>query len=496
MDNGRFDGRFDGMDRIVETLVPHRGSWVAGRWLVDAAERLEVEDPATGAVVADLAQASAADVSRAADAAAAALPAWAATAPRVRAEVLRRAYDLMVTRSDEFASLMVAENGKSLADARAEVAYAAEFFRWFGEEAVRNEGTWVTAPAGGARTLVQRRPVGVAVLVTPWNFPAAMITRKVAPALAAGCTVVVKPASETPLTALAIAGVLAEAGVPDGVVNVVVSARSGPTVEALLAHPAVRKLSFTGSTRVGSLLLEQAATRVLNCSMELGGNAPFLVTASADLDVAVDAAMVAKFRNGGQACTAANRFHVHRSVHDEFVERFARRIEALRVGAGAQGAEIGPLISGRARRDLQQRVDDAVAAGASVAASAPVPTGTDGHFLAPTLLTQVAADAEVLQHELFGPVAPVVVFDDLDEAVAQANASPMGLCSYVCSGDLAEALRLAERLEIGMVGVNRGIVSDPAAPFGGTKASGVGREGSHEGMEAFTETQYISIDWG
>lgn len=484
------------MHHVVESLLPGRGSLVAGQWLEGDRARLTVEDPSTTQVVADLAQAEVRDALAAVDAAETTLPAWAARAPRERAEVLRRAFELMVERSEELATLMVLENGKSLDDARAEAAYAAEFFRWFSEEAVRNEGTWVTAPAGGARTLVQRRPVGVSVLVTPWNFPAAMITRKVAPALAAGCTVVVKPASETPLTALAVAALLSEAGVPDGVVNVVVSRHSGETVEALLSHPAVRKLSFTGSTRVGSLLLEQAAPRVLNCSMELGGNAPFVVTASADLDVAVDAAMVAKFRNGGQACTAANRFHVHRSVHDEFVERFGQRIEALTVGAGMDGAQIGPLITDRARRDLQQRVDDAVAAGARIAARAELPTGLQGHFLAPTLLTGVDEQAEILSHELFGPVAPVVVFDDLDQAVVQANASDMGLASFVCSGDVGEAMWIAERLEIGMVGVNRGIVSDPSAPFGGTKHSGLGREGSHEGLEAFTETQYVSLAWG
>ncbi|WP_244923614.1 NAD-dependent succinate-semialdehyde dehydrogenase [Nocardioides jishulii] len=481
-------------DQIISELVPAPGSLIGGRWLSSGRETFAVEDPATTETLVAVSRATVADARDAADAAAEALPAWAARAPRERAEALRRAYDLMVERTDDFATLMVLENGKSLADARAEVKYAAEFFRWYGEEAVRNEGLLAVAPAGGARSFVQRRPVGVAVLVTPWNFPAAMITRKVAPALAAGCTVVVKPASETPLTALALAGLLLEAGVPTGVVNVVASDQAGDSVGALLEHPAVRKLSFTGSTRVGSLLLEQAAARVLNCSMELGGNAPFVVTASADIDLAVEAAMVAKFRNGGQACTAANRFHVHRSVHDEFVERFGARVEALEVGTGLGGAEIGPMISAAAAARLWESVEAAVASGAEVTARAKVPEGA-GHFVAPVLLTGVATDAEILQHELFGPVAPVVVFDDVDEAVAQANASEMGLASYICSGDLQEAMRMAERFEIGMVGINRGIVSDPAAPFGGTRTSGLGREGGHDGLEAFTETQYLSVDW-
>ncbi|GGD30747.1 NAD-dependent succinate-semialdehyde dehydrogenase [Nocardioides daphniae] len=481
-------------EQVIEELVPATGSLIGDRWLTSGRDGFAVEDPATTDTLVEVTGATVTDAQEAADAAAAALPAWSARAPRERAEALRRAYDLMVARTDDFATLMVLENGKSLADARAEVAYAAEFFRWYGEEAVRNDGQLSVAPAGGARTFVQRRPVGVSVLVTPWNFPAAMMTRKVAPALAAGCTVVVKPASQTPLTALALGGLLLEAGVPTGVVNVVTSDQAGESVGALLAHPAVRKLSFTGSTRVGSLLLEQAAERVLNCSMELGGNAPFVVTASADLELAVEAAMVAKFRNGGQACTAANRFHVHRSVHDEFVERFAARIEALEVGPGIDGAAIGPMISADAAKNLTELVDAAVADGAEVAARAKVPDGR-GHFVAPVLLTGVAPDADLVQHELFGPVAPVVVFDDVEEAIAQANSTEMGLSSYICSGDLQEAMRMAEQFEIGMVGINRGIVSDPAAPFGGTRTSGLGREGGHEGLEAFTETQYLTVDW-
>ncbi|WP_110240024.1 NAD-dependent succinate-semialdehyde dehydrogenase [Nocardioides gilvus] len=482
------------MSRLVDSLIPACGSLVADQWLVGDRATFDVQDPATTSVVAAVARAEDEDVVAAVDAAAGALPGWSATSPRRRSEVLRRAFELMLERSDDLADLIVAENGKSRADAVGEVTYAAEFFRWYSEEAVRAAGAFGSAPAGGARTLVQRRPVGVSVLITPWNFPAAMMTRKVAPALAAGCSVVVKPASETPLTALAIGQILLQAGAPAGVVNVVTTDDSSGSVKTMLAHEAVRKLSFTGSTRVGSLLLSQAAERVLNCSMELGGNAPFVVTASADVEAAVEGAMVAKFRNGGQACTAANRFYVHADVVDDFVAAWGARIEALVVGAGASGAAIGPMISARARDGLVKLVDRAVAAGAVVAARAELPD-LPGHFVAPTLLTGVAPDAEILAEELFGPVAPVVVWDDFDELVRQANGTEMGLASFIYSQDLGEALRLAEAFEIGMVGINRGVVSDPATPFGGTKHSGIGREGASEGMEAYLETQYVSIGW-
>jgi len=471
-----------------------RSVLVGGQWRAGSGDPVEVVDPATEQVLTTLAGGSPEDGVAAVAAADAAAAGWAATSPRERSVVLRRAYEAMVERTEEIAALMVAENGKSLDDARGEVAYAAEFFRWFSEEAVRIDGHFGVSPAGGTRTLVQRRPVGVALLVTPWNFPAAMITRKVAPALAAGCTVVVKPPSETPLTALLLGEILAEAGAPDGVVNVVPSADSGSFVSAVIAERPVRKLSFTGSTRVGSILLEQAAERALNCSMELGGNAPFVVTDTADVAAAVDGAMVAKFRNGGQACTAANRFYVHRSVHDEFVELFGERVRALSVGAGADGAQIGPVITAKARDDLQQLVDDAVAAGAEVLARADVPEGP-GYWVAPQVLGGIKADAEILQHELFGPVAPVVAWEDDDELVAAVNSTETGLSSYLYDQDLQRAMRLAERFDVGMVGVNRGLVSDPAAPFGGTRGSGLGREGASEGLEAFLETQYLSIDW-
>jgi succinate-semialdehyde dehydrogenase / glutarate-semialdehyde dehydrogenase len=427
------------------------------------------------------------------DSATAAGPGWAAMPPRERSELLRRTFELMLRDRDELAELISAENGKALADARAEVTYAAEFFRWFAEEGVRTGGDYGVAPAGGTRTVVTHKPVGVAALVTPWNFPAAMATRKLAPALAAGCTTVLKPASETPLTTLAITRLMVEAGVPAGVVNVVPTKRSGPLVAVWLADPRVRKISFTGSTEVGRTLLKQAADRVLNSSMELGGNAPFVVTRDADLSLAVEAAMVAKFRGGGQACTAANRFYVDAAVLDEFVERFGNAIEKLSVGPALEGHDIGPLISARAVAEVGALVEDALGRGASVARRAEAPQGS-GFYFPPTLLTDVPADAEVVRQEIFGPVAPVVSFDDEDWLVAQVNDTEMGLAAYVV-GELEHALRLGERIDAGMVGINRGLVSDPSAPFGGMKQSGLGREGARAGLEEFLETQYLSVHW-
>ena len=457
--------------------------------------RFAVLDPATGEEVASVASATPQDAVRAVRAAATAMPAWAAAAPRHRAEVLRRAFDLMTARAEDFARLISLENGKALADSRAEVAYAAEFLRWYAEEAVRVTGSLQVAPAGGGRIMVTRQPVGVAVLVTPWNFPAAMITRKIGPALAAGCAVVVKPASDTPLTALALAALLAEAGVPDGVVNVVPSRRSGPVVSAMLAEPAVRKLSFTGSTEVGRLLLAEAGQRVLNCSMELGGNAPFLVLAGADLDEAVAGAMIAKMRNGGEACTAANRFYVHDSVADEFSARLAEAMGALRIGPGTDEAtQLGPLINPAAVETVSGLVADATGKGAKVLAGGH-PLQRPGFFYAPTVLDHVPADAAVLREEIFGPVAPVARFTDTADAVAMANDTEYGLVSYVYAGDLAEGLRVSEQLESGMVGLNRAVVSDPAAPFGGVKESGLGREGGHDGLLEYTETKYVATQW-
>ncbi|MCI2422360.1 NAD-dependent succinate-semialdehyde dehydrogenase [Saccharopolyspora sp. K220] len=457
--------------------------------------RISVSDPATGAEIASVASASVQDGLDAVGAAHAAGPTWAATAPRERADVLRRAFDLMTERAEQLAALIVLENGKTLADARAEVAYAAEFFRWYSEEAVRSMGTVQTAPSGANRILVLRQPIGVSVLVTPWNFPAAMATRKIGPALAAGCTVVLKPASETPLTALAIADLLTEAGVPGGVVNVLPSSRSGSVVRAMLDDPRVRKVSFTGSTEVGRRLLASAADTVVSSSMELGGNAPFLVFADADLDSAVDIAMVAKMRNGGEACTAANRFYVERPAVAEFTQRLAAQMASLRMGHGLDAdVRLGPLVNATSRDKVASLVSQTVEMGAKVVTGGAAVDGP-GYFYPPTVLSDVHPDAPVLKEEIFGPVAPVVAFDTEAEAIELANATEYGLVSYVCTGDLAKGLRVAERMDSGMVGLNRGVVSDPAAPFGGTKQSGIGREGGHEGMLEFTESKYIAVEW-
>jgi succinate-semialdehyde dehydrogenase/glutarate-semialdehyde dehydrogenase len=480
----------------IAALEPEQGQHINGKALAAASgQTFEVLDPATGAVLAHFADGGAAEATAAVDAAAAAFPAWAATPPRVRGEALRKAWSLMIERTDELAALMSAENGKSLADGRAEVGYAAEFFRWFSEEAVRSDGDFAESPAGGTRTIVTSHPIGVAALVTPWNFPAAMATRKIGPALAAGCTVVLKPASETPLTALAVARILEEAGVPEGVVNVVTTTKPGDVVGTWLEDSRVRKVSFTGSTGIGRMLLGQAADRVVNSSMELGGNAPFVVAADADIDAAVAGAMIAKFRNAGQACTAANRFYVHADVAEAFTSKFGAAIEALQVGSAfADGTTIGPLISAKAVTGLTALVDDAVTRGAKVSHQART-SQLDGHFYPPTLLVDVPADADIVRNEAFGPVAPIVTWTDEAELLHQVNDTEFGLASYVYSGDLKWALKFAEKIEAGMVGINRGIVSDPAAPFGGYKQSGLGREGAREGMRAFTETQYFSVDW-
>ncbi|QWF22769.1 NAD-dependent succinate-semialdehyde dehydrogenase [Nocardioides sp. LMS-CY] len=453
-----------------------------------------VEDPATLEVVAHVPDLGVDDALAAVDRAAAAYPSWSRTSPRHRSDVLRRAHELMLRDKDELAALIARENGKSLTDAAGEVGYAAEFFRWYSEEAVRPGGEYGEAPAGGARTLVSHRPVGVAALVTPWNFPAAMATRKIGPALAAGCTVVLKPAAETPLTALAVARILREAGVPDGAVEVVTTTDAAGVVGAWLTDARVRKVSFTGSTGVGRTLLLQAADRVLNASMELGGNAPVVVTEDADLDAAVAGTMVAKFRNGGQACTAANRIYVHRDVAFDFLARFGAAVEKLTVGPAPDGAAIGPLITAAAVDRVRRTVEHAVAEGARISHRAQLPDAP-GHFYPPTVLADVAPDATILRDEIFGPVAPVVVWDDEDELIRLVNDTEYGLAAYVFAGELGRAVRLGERIEAGMVGINRGLVSDPSAPFGGVKQSGLGREGAREGLREFQETQYLSVDW-
>jgi len=444
----------------------------------------EVHNPATTEVIAEVPDGTADEARAAVDAASAAFPAWASTPPRVRAEVLRRAFELMVAGTERLAALINSENGKSLEDARAEVTYAAEFFRWFSEEAVRTEGEYGVSPAGGTRTIVTHKPVGVAALVTPWNFPAAMATRKIAPALAAGCTVVLKPAKETPLTALAIAELLTEAGVPEGVVGVVPTTAPAEVVTTWLTDDRVRKVSFTGSTGVGKVLLKQAADRVLNSSMELGGNAPFVVTADADIEAAVVGAMVAKFRNAGQACTAANRFFVHEDVADEFVARFGAAIDSL---------QVAPLISAKAVEGVTALVDEAVAGGARVTHQGS--TSTSGWFYPATLLVDVHPGMWIAREEIFGPVVSVITWRDEQAMLDHANDSEYGLAAYVYAGRLQDALRIAEALDAGMVGVNRGAVSDPSTPFGGVKQSGIGREGARAGIREYQEIQYFSVDW-
>jgi succinate-semialdehyde dehydrogenase/glutarate-semialdehyde dehydrogenase len=470
--------------------------FVAGTWRPAAAgRRLEVADPATGAVLATVADADTDDAAAAVDAAAGAAAGWAATSPRARADLLMRAFHLMQERSEELALLISLENGKSLVDARGEVAYAAEFFRWYAEEGVRLRGQVGHAPSGANRLMVTYQPVGVSVLVTPWNFPAAMATRKIAPALAAGCTTVLKPAAETPLTALAVAALLEEVGLPAGVLNVVTTSRPGPVVETMLTDRRTRMVSFTGSTEVGRVLLRTAADHVLKCAMELGGNAPFVVLADADVEAALEGAMVAKMRNGGQACTAANRFYVHDSVHDAFVEGLIARMAAIRVGPGTdEGTQCGPLINDHAVRKVDLLVRDAVRRGARAMIGGRAPDGP-GSFYPPTVLVDVPLDARVLHEEVFGPVAPVVRFDREEDLLPVVNDTDLGLVSYLYTRDLARGLHLAERLESGMVGLNRGLVSDPAAPFGGTKQSGLGREGSTEGLLEFMEAQYVATSW-
>jgi succinate-semialdehyde dehydrogenase/glutarate-semialdehyde dehydrogenase len=456
--------------------------------------RIDVLDPATGDVLAAVADASAEDALAAVDAAEAAAPGWAATAPRERAEILRRGFELMRAREDEITAAITAEMGKPLAEARGEAAYAAEFLRWFAEEAVRAEGEYAIAPGGAARILVLPQPVGIAVLVTPWNFPAAMATRKLGPALAAGCTAIVKPATETPLTTLLIVSLLEEAGLPPGVVGVLTTSRPRQVVATMVDDPRVRKLSFTGSTEVGRELLALAARSVVNVSMELGGNAPFLVLEDADVDAAVAGAMAAKLRNGGEACTAANRFLVHESVAERFTDALVAAMAAVRVGPGTEpGIELGPMINAAAVDKIDALVEDARDRGARVRTGGQR-LDRPGWFYPPTVLDRVAPGSAILRDEVFGPVAPLTTFTDEHAAIAAANDTEHGLVAYVFSRDLRRAMRVGEALETGMVGLNRGVVSDPAAPFGGVKQSGVGREGGSHGLREFLEPKYFSFD--
>ncbi|MEX1208082.1 MAG: NAD-dependent succinate-semialdehyde dehydrogenase [Acidimicrobiia bacterium] len=471
------------------------GLYIGGEWRQGSTGgTIDVRDPASEEIVASVASASSEDALAAVGAAHDAFEDWADRAPRDRGEILRKAFELLLDREKEFAELIVTENGKAFPDAIGEVRYGAEFFRWFSEEAVRNRGEMYRAPAGDKRVFVVYQPIGVSLLVTPWNFPMAMGTRKIGPALAAGCPVVLKPASDTPLTALALADLLAEAGCPPGVVNVIPSSSSSAVVNTAMADSRVRKLSFTGSTEVGRVLLGEAAKRVLSVSMELGGNAPFLVLADADLDAAVTGAVQAKMRNAGEACTAANRFYVHSTVADEFAARLSAAMESMQVGGGMErGTEVGPLINASARDKVAELVDEAAMEG-SVLTGGKAPD-RKGYFYLPTVIKDVARSAGILATEIFGPVAPIVRFDDIDDAVEQANGTELGLISYVFTGDERVGLSIAERLEAGMVALNRGLISDPATPFGGVKESGLGREGSHHGMQEFLETKYIGANW-
>lgn len=476
--------------------MQHTNLYINGQWReAVSGDRFDVINPATEDVIASVASADLADADAALDAAEAAFGLWAAKKPRERSEILRKAWELMTERLEEFARLITLENGKARADAMGEATYAAEFFRWFAEEAVRADGMITHAPSSGARIVVQHKPAGIAVLVTPWNYPAAMGTRKIAPALAAGCPVIIKPASETPLTMLALMPLLEEAGVPKGLVNVLPSKKSGRLVDHMLHDPRVRVISFTGSTEVGRKLLHSAADQVLKPAMELGGNAPLIVFEDADIDKAVAGAMLAKMRNLGEACTAANRFYVHEKVGQEFTSKFSAAMAALKMGNGLEdGIDVGPLVNADTRDKVAAFVADAVAKGAKLELGGTLPNGK-GYFYPPTVLSNVPETADCVNDEIFGPVAAIQSFTDEEDVIRRANNTEYGLVAYVFSEDMKRAMKVCERLEYGMVGLNRGLVSDPAAPFGGVKQSGLGREGGHEGMLEFMETQYISAEW-
>ena len=471
--------------------VPDR-LFIGGGWVPSTSGRsIDVHDPSTGLVIKTIADASPEDGIRAVDAAAQAQQSWASTAPRVRGEILRGAFDLLQERADEFALLMTLEMGKPLAEARGEVTYGGEFLRWFSEEAVRISGRYGSNPEGTGRMIVTHLPVGPSFLITPWNFPLAMATRKIAPALAAGCTAIVKPAELTPLTTLYFARLLEEAGLPGGVLNVITTSTSGDVSAPIIADKRLRKLSFTGSTPVGRTLLKQASENVLRTSMELGGNAPFIVFDDADLDKAVDGAMLAKFRNIGQACTAANRFIVHEDVAAEFTARITARVNELTIGRGTDdGVAIGPLINAGAVDKADALVRDAVERGATLVTGGSRIDGP-GSFYQPTVLSGIVPGSDILREEIFGPVVTVSTFADEAEAVALANDTEYGLVSYVFTRDLARGQRLVETLQTGMMGLNVGVVSNAAAPFGGVKQSGIGREGGSEGIHEYLETKYV-----
>ncbi len=483
-------------EQTVVDGVPHQ-LLIGGQWRDGSGGgTVAVEDPATGETIAEVADATHADAEAALAAAHDTFADWRNSAPRERGEILRRAYEAIMDRQDELALLMTLEMGKPVAESKGEIAYAASFFRWFAEEAVRIAGRYTPNEAGAGRVLVMKQPVGPCVFITPWNFPLAMGTRKVGPAIAAGCTMVVKPAKQTPLSMLAMAQILQEAGLPDGVLNVITARSSGEIMEPLIKDPRTRKLSFTGSTEVGKVLIAQSADQVLRVSMELGGNAPFLVFADADIDKAVDGALLAKMRNGGEACTSANRFHVHEAVADEFTTKLAQKIAALKVARGTEdGAQVGPLIDDTQRGKVADLVEDARAKGASVVTGGERLDGP-GYFYAPTVLADIPDNAELLREEIFGPVAPVKSFASDDEAIAAANATEYGLVAYLFTQDIDRAFKVIEGLETGMIGFNQGIVSNAGAPFGGVKQSGFGREGGTEGIEEYLETKYVAMNVG
>ena len=466
--------------------------YIDGQW-VDGNGTLDVIDPSDGSIIAKVATAGDAEIEAALAAADRAAASWAKTAPRVRGEILRKAFELMVQEADYLAELISKENGKALPDAKGEVAYAAEFFRWFSEEAVRISGDFRKSPSGDKRILVTHQPVGLSILITPWNFPAGMATRKIGPAIAAGCTMILKPAGETPLTALAIVDILDRAGVPKGVVNLILPTPTGPAIAKMLHDKRVRNLSFTGSTEVGRIILKEAADNVIRCSMELGGNAPFVVMDDADIDEAVKGLMLAKMRNGGAACTAANRVYVQRPVAKEFMEKFASAMRAFVMGRGRDaGVQLGASVSVKERNKIADLVDNSIKAGARVLTGGKTPDGPGAFY--PATVLEVDKSAEILNHEVFGPVAPVVIFDTDAEAIELANSTDFGLISYVYSGDLKRAIQISEAIESGMVAINRGLISDPAAPFGGVKQSGLGREGGFDGIYEFLETKYIGVE--
>jgi succinate-semialdehyde dehydrogenase/glutarate-semialdehyde dehydrogenase len=469
--------------------------FIGGKWRdASGGKTLDVEDPSTESALCAIADGTPDDAVAALDAACDAQSDWAATPPRDRGEILRRTYELMNERADDLALLMTLEMGKPLAESKSEIVYASEFIRWFSEQAVRIDGRYAVNPNGSGRLLTMKQPIGPCLLITPWNFPAAMGTRKIGPAVAAGCTMVVKPAQQTPLSMFALAEIMAEAGLPDGVLNVITSSSAGDVTGPLFDDSRLRKMSFTGSTPIGKKLMELASKHLIKCSMELGGNAPFLVFGDADLDAAVEQAVIAKMRNIGESCVAANRFHVHESVAEEFAARLTEKLSAMKVGRGTDDdVQVGPLIDAKQRDKVAELVEDAVGKGAKVMTGGEK-VGAKGHFFAPTVLSNISSDAELLREEIFGPVAPVATFSTDEEAVAAANATEFGLVAYVFTNDIKRAFKVTEALEVGMLGLNRGLVSNAAAPFGGIKESGFGREGGPEGIEEYLTTKYVALD--